>query len=294
MNAILPARGRAELRAAQLPAAPLEHAARPPLVVSYGAGVDSTAMLVAMWRRGIRPDLILFADTGAEKPETYAYLPIINAWLAAVGFPPVTVVRYRPKRAPYRNLEGKCLANETLPSLAFGKHSCSLVFKVEPQNRFVQAWEPARLAWDAGLRVVKAIGYDSGEQDCRRRRKADTASAKKVREGHIDATRYAYWYPLQEWGIDRVECLRLIALAGLPVPVKSACFFCPASRKSEVVWLRDTHPVLFRRALRIERNARDGKHGLSSVAGLGRSFAWESLQLVPAGAVVDQVECLRP
>ena len=265
-----------------------------PLVVSYGVGVDSTAMLVAMQRRDIRPDLVLFSDVGAEKPETYAYLPIINAWLASVGFPLVTVVRYRPKRAPYRNLEGKCLANQTLPSLAFGKHSCSLVFKVEPQNRFVQEWPPALRAWASGHRVRKAIGYDSGEQDCRRRRKADAAVANNERAGHIDAQRYAYWYPLQEWNIDRVECLRLIALAGLPVPIKSACFFCPASRKSEVVWLRDTHPMLFRRALRIERTARDGKHGLKSVAGLGRSFAWESLQYVPAGAVVDQVECLRP
>lgn len=38
-------------------------APKAPLVVSYGVGVDSTAMLVAMQQRGIRPDLILFADT---------------------------------------------------------------------------------------------------------------------------------------------------------------------------------------------------------------------------------------
>lgn len=33
-----------------------------PLVVCYGAGRDSTALLVGLWRRGIRPDLILFAE----------------------------------------------------------------------------------------------------------------------------------------------------------------------------------------------------------------------------------------
>lgn len=267
---------------------------RVPLVVSYGAGVDSTAMLVAMWRRGIRPDLILFADTGAELPETYAYLPVINAWLLSVGFPPVTVVRYRPKRAKYQTLEAKCLKNETLPSLAFGKHSCSLVFKVEPQNRYVREWAPACRAWASGARVIKAIGYDNGDQDCRRRLKADAAVAKRTAKGDADALRYEYWYPLQAWGIDRIECLLLIANAGLPRPVKSACFFCPASKKSEIIRLRDTHPVLFQRALRIERGARDGKHGLSTVAGLGRSFAWESLHEIAADAVVDQAECLRP
>ena len=67
--------------------------ARPPLVVSCGLGVDSVSMLIGMRARGIVPDLILFADTGDEKPETYAYLPILQAWLAANGFPPVTVVR---------------------------------------------------------------------------------------------------------------------------------------------------------------------------------------------------------
>lgn len=268
-----------------------------PLVVSYGIGVDSTALLVAMWRRGIRPDLILFADTGdgdGEKPETYAYLPIINAWLEKVGFPLVTVVRYVPTRAPYHTLEGKCLANETLPSLAFGKHSCSLVFKVEPQEKYIKSWAPAIEAWAAGHRVVKAIGYDNGAQDCRRRAKADRAVAKKAANGHQDARKYEYWYALQEWGIDRVECLRLIAMAGLPVPMKSACWFCPASTKREVIWLRDNHPPLFRRAINMENGARTGRHGLDTVKGLGRKFAWSELALVPADAVLDEPEMLRP
>ena len=41
-----------------------------PLAVAYGSGVDSTAMLIEFVRRGILPDLILFADTGGEKPKT--------------------------------------------------------------------------------------------------------------------------------------------------------------------------------------------------------------------------------
>lgn len=268
--------------------------ARPPLVVAYGVGVDSTALLVALWRRGIRPDLILFADAGGEKPETYAYLAIINAWLSAVGFPQVTVVRYAPKLAPYTTLEGKCLANETLPSLAFGKHSCSIVFKADPQHKFVKQWPPAIEAWAAGQRVIKAIGYDNGDQDCRRRAKADRAVAKKAEKGNADARQYEYWYPLQEWGVDRIECLRLITLAGLPVPMKSACWFCPASKKSEIIWLRDTHPPLFKRALAMEDRARDGRHGLDTVKGLGRKFAWRDLALVPTESISDEIEMLRP
>jgi hypothetical protein len=268
-----------------------------PLVVSYGVGVDSTAMLVAMQQRGIRPDAILFADTKAEKPETYAYIPVMNEWLRKVGFPEITVVTYAPKRSttPYDSMEGKWLANETLPSLAFGFHSCATVFKHGPMDAWVKAWAPAMTCWAAGGRVRKAIGYDNAKRDCQRSAKFVRVSDKQRESGDGEATRYDYWFPLQEWGIDREECIRVIESAGLPVPMKSACFFCPASKKSEIVWLRDTHPVLFHRAIRIETGARDGKHGLKTTAGLGRKFAWADLADVPADQIEDdEAELARP
>jgi hypothetical protein len=42
-------------------------ASRPLLVPAYGAGRDSTALLIELHRRGIVPDLILFADTRLGK-----------------------------------------------------------------------------------------------------------------------------------------------------------------------------------------------------------------------------------
>lgn len=96
--------------------------ARLSALVAYGLGVDSTAMLVELARRDIRPDLILFADTGGEKPETYEYLHVIRPFLASVGFPDVVTVRYQPKRAVYHTLEGQCLHTGTLP-LAYGGKS---------------------------------------------------------------------------------------------------------------------------------------------------------------------------
>lgn len=71
--------------------------------------------------------------------------------------------------------------------------------------------------------------------------------------------------------MDRAACERSIRDAGLPVPPKSSCFFCPASKKREIVWLREHHPELLERAPAIEANAQPS---LTSVVGLGRSFAW--------------------
>ncbi len=61
---------------------------------------------------------------------------------------------------------------------------------------------------------------------------------------------------------------------GLPVPPKSACWHCPGSKLGEVLDLKRDHPDLYARAVAIEDRARDGKHGLDTVKGLGRTWAW--------------------
>ncbi len=263
---------------------------RCPLVVAYGLGVNSTAMLVEFAHRGIRPDLILFADTAGEKPETYAYLPVIQRYLKRVKFPPVVTVRYEPVRAAYRTLEEQCLHTGTLPSLAYGGKSCSLKYKRTPQDKYILRTYPPAEHVGNGTRVVRAIGFDAAES---RRTYAGVVKAigldageghrltwakpapgperKPSREAWLDEHYFAYWYPLHEWGMDRAACERCIRDAGLPVPVKSACFFCPASKKQEILQLRDRHPDLLDRALAIEDAARPS---LTSVKGLGRSFSW--------------------
>ncbi len=262
-----------------------------PLVVAYGLGVNSTAMLVEFARRGITPDLILFADTGGEKPETYAYLPVIQSYLKEVGFPPVVTVRYEPKTAPYRTLEGQCLHTGTLPSLAYGGKSCSVKWKRQPQDAYILRQFPCAAL--AGRRVVRAIGFDAGEGRrtyagvvkavgldagehhrltwARPAAGGDPKPRRPSREAWLDANVFAYFYPLMEWGMDRAACERAIRDAGLPVPPKSSCFFCPASKRAEILWLREHHPRLLARALAVEANARPN---LTSVKGLGRSFAW--------------------
>jgi hypothetical protein len=183
---------------------------------------------VGLVARRIRPDAILFADVGAEKDETYAYLPIINKYLKRHGFPTVTVVRYEPQNfkhyPPYATLEQNCLTNGTLPSEAFGFGSCSMKWKAAPQKKWLQSWAPAIECWANGGKIRRAIGFDNSGADKKRRCAAESITDKD----------FDYWYPLQEWGWDRETCKAQIAAAGLPVPPKSSCFFCPNMNPSEV------------------------------------------------------------
>lgn len=238
-------------------------AAKLPLVVSYGAGVDSTAMLVGMHQRGERPDVILFADTGAEMPGTYDYLPIIDAWLASVGFPALTIVRNACPRAKHVSIFANCETNETLPGQAFrggqpGGGNCSARWKHEPMDRWL---------YRAGyLARTRCIGYDAGKRDSKRAAKGSPEATKHKRD--------TFRYPLQEWGWDRERCEREIAAAGLPVPPKSSCYICPAMKPEELRTMARKHPALLRNAIRLEGVARAGRHGLRTVKGLGRKFAW--------------------
>ncbi len=235
-----------------------------PFIVNYGGGVDSTAMLIEFKRRGIRPDVILFANTGNEKPRTYEYVRMFHRWLLANGMPGVMCVRRRKSRPSktgpgYRTLEGNCLQNGTLPSLAFRRPGCSLKWKVEPMDRWLSTWAPAVECWAYGGKPRKAIGYDAGPKDSRRA------------VNRLEDDRFTYWYPLREWGWTREDCEREILAEGLPLPPKSACYFCPASQKDEVRELAREQPLLFMRAIAMEDNARPN---LQTIKGLGGCGSW--------------------
>lgn len=229
-----------------------------PVIAAWGAGVDSTAMIIEWLAQGRRLDVVLHADTGSEKPETYAYVPVFRRWLEERGIP-LVVVKYQPRDfknwPPYYSLEENCVSNGTLPAVAFARHSCSLKWKVQPQDKWAASWAPAQRVWAAGGKVLKLIGYDASPQDSRRYAHAASLGPDE---------RYDYAYPLREWGWDRAACEERIRAAGLPVPVKSACFFCSAQKPNE---LRALSPAHLRRIVLLEARA---KPRLRNIDGLWR------------------------
>ena len=281
------------------------------LAVCYGAGVDSTALLLALKLADLTPGIITFADLVAEKPETMAHLDRMQSILARWGWPPITICRKRTlPETGYDDLYGNCIANETLPSLAFGLRSCSIKWKQKPQDQALKgcksgpnASAPHPIWMEAqrrGERIVKLIGYDCSAADMRRSKKLPTAD-----------TDFDFLYPLQMLGWTRQDCIDIITavLGSDYVPIKSACFFCPASKTWELFWLAAHHPDLLERALVLEHNALTGRHSrfdavefgatweelvrnsdrfpsTNTTVGLGRSFSWN--QWARVNGVVDE------
>lgn len=234
----------------------------PLTIVTFGGGTDSTAVCVEMVRRGEPPPYaILFADTGGERPHTYRHIDHFSDWLELAGYPRITTVR-----SPKETLEEMCLRLNVLPSVAYGWKTCSARFKIEPQEKWLRNDERVRAEWDAGRTITKIVGFEYGEE----RRVRPSKDPRMVNR-----------YPLIEWEMDREACLASIQAAGIALPGKSACFFCPNSKKAEILALRVQEPALYDRAVAMEANATKN----TQVKGLGRQWAWS--WLTEAAEVVD-------
>lgn len=261
-------------------------------------------MLILLAKLKVKVDLILFADTGGELLETYDYLETFSDWLISEGMPPITVVNKaiggvsdnrvvlkQAKRvfnflifssninlfayclwslnlsnSQYATLEEQCLITQTLPSQAYGRKSCSVIWKIEPQDKFVKQWLIDNDK--AGSQIIRCIGYHSGEQN--------RVFNKSTKQPMLEEGDYLYSYPLIENSIDEMRCRMLIASVGLKVPPKSSCFFCPNRSPKEVQSLPQE---LRDRGELIEQTNKLGVHHRegTSVKGLGRRFAWSDL-----------------
>ena len=257
---------------------------RPLLVVADGMGVDSSGMLEGLRRLGVRPDIILHAETGDEWPETIAFREERQRWLRSIGFPPFIMVQRNPGVSevtgmPFSTLGEKCLAYKSLPGQAFGKKSCSSEWKIRPQEAWLAKDPRAQALWARGGKVVKAIGYDAGYRDSRR-------AHHLTNDEH-----YEYVYPLREWGWDRPRIIAELRAVGAPIPPKSACYFCPASKPWEIARLVRDHPALADRIVAIEDTAQPNLKGIEGL--WGRTVKGFRGAIPKPGAMAEFIRALR-
>lgn len=201
-------------------------------VLSFGGGVQTTALAV-LWARGdVDADACVMADTGGETPETYTHVEKVRAWLRRWDRD-LEVVRH-----PGGSLEDWTLQRSTpIPirtRTAFGHRQCTNKWKIEPVKRWAR---------DRGAdQLVLLLGISTDEV---RRVKPD-------RERWVERR-----YPLLDARLSRADCLDLAREAGLGDPPKSACFYCPLQSMDRWRWLAAEHPDLFARAQLMEHAVND-------------------------------------
>lgn len=211
---------------------------------SFGGGVQSTTALVMAASGELDYRTFIMANVGddSEHPGTLRYLEqYAIPYAAAHGIELVVVNRVMKRSGKVRTLY-EDLTREGSRSLkipvrmsngAPGTRSCTASFKIA-----VIADELKRRGATAEHPATVGIGISLDE----------IARANKRRcEPHERIE-----YPLLERGIRRSDCARIIRRAGLPVPPKSSCWFCPFHRPETWHDMRRDTPELFEKACQLE------------------------------------------
>jgi hypothetical protein len=218
-------------------------------VVSFGGGVQSTALLVLAAQQRIDFSTLLFANVAAdsEHPTTLRYVHDVAAPFAAShGLALHELHRVRRDGTP-ETLYGRLTrpGSRSLPipvrmpdTGAPGTRSCTLDFKI----RVIGGWLREHGAVPDSPATV-AIGFSTDE--------VHRANRKRAKPWETPA------YPLLDLGLSRAACQALIARAGIPVPPKSACWFCPFHRPATWAEMRRDEPELFERSVALERLLND-------------------------------------
>lgn len=208
-------------------------------IVKYGGGVNSTAMLILMLKKDIPIDVILFCDTGGEKPQTYEFLPIFDQWLRRKYGKGITIIRRDP------GLYDLCLEKGILPSRRL--RWCTFKYKIDTTNEYIRR---LGLPW-----IDMYIGFDGGEEG----RVERVAGLDQFRSKENYEIFVKMHYPLNLCDISREKCMRIIDKEGLPVPVKSGCFFCPFRGAEDFISMKRDEPELFQKCVELEKRNRKGQ-----------------------------------
>lgn len=207
-------------------------------IISYGGGVQSTSLMVLAAQRRIDFPTFVFANVGddSEHPDTLRYVREVAAPYAQQhGIELVTLDRTR-RDGTVETLYGRLTrpGSRSLPIPVRmsngkpGRRSCTSDFKIRPIGKWLKAHGAS-----ASNPATVGIGISLDEIWRVNRRRAEPYEQPV--------------YPLLEHDppLRRADCETIIRDAGLPVPGKSACFFCPMKRPASWAEMRRDRPDLF-------------------------------------------------
>lgn len=193
-------------------------------VLSYGGGVNSSAMIFHLIESGQPIDLVIFADTGEEEARTYDAVERMREVLKAHEIP------FYQVQSHHGNLYDYYLRKKAVPSVM--RRDCTYKFKVSPLRKFL------RQKYGKAQRFRMYIGIASDE--FHRMRTSDVQ--------YIENS-----YPLIEADISRSGCLEILERHGFHAE-KSGCIGCPFRPRAEWIDMAQNNPEEFSRWERLELN----------------------------------------
>lgn len=239
--------------------------------VSLGAGTQSSALLVmsALGLHGCpRADVAIFADTQAEPAWVYEQLAVLAPWAGARGIPVITATRGSLEDDTMSAHKGQRTRFAAIPAFTTGRdgratplrRQCTREYKIEVIER----------------KARELMGFARGERIAGRA-KAEALIGISIDEADRMKPSRTPWvtslHPLIDARLNRDACVRILQEAGLPVPRKSACVFCPYHDDRYWLDLKQEFPGEFERAARFDDGIRDmSKSGVKGQVFLHRSL----------------------
>jgi hypothetical protein len=228
---------------------------------SYGGGTQSTAALVLAAEGKIDYRTFLFANVGedSEYPDTLRYVhEYAEPFAALAGIELVELRKQLRDGSPQTLMERIEASEKSIPipvrmgkDGAPGNRTCTAEFKIRVIEK-----ELRRRGATKEEKAIVGIGISTDEPG-RVGAEVDPRTAYQLRH-----------YPLFELGVSRADCQQIILGAGLPVPPRSACYFCPFHTAEEWRRLARRRPELFEKACQLE----DKMHARGQALGRGEFF----------------------
>jgi hypothetical protein len=215
-------------------------------VIAYGGGVQSTALVVLAATGAIRADVALFCNVGddSEHPATITYVrDVATPWAHEHGFTVETLHKRKRDGTPAETLLERLMRPESrslpipvrMPDTgAPGTRSCTADYKIQVIGRWLRERGHGKTLGPADVMI--GISTDEIQRAGRGR---DEKWERRV-------------YPLLDLGLSRTDCKNVIRDAGLAVPPKSACYFCPFHRPATWREMRRDEPDLFAKSQQLE------------------------------------------
>lgn len=224
-------------------------------VFSFGGGWQSVAAVVLQAQGKMKPyDLFVFASVGYDsEPETHDYLnQVLMPYAARHGIECVTTSRDKGLLEALRSDTRSVQIPVYMANGAPGRRTCTTDWKIRQVDRFVRRLVTPNCHVEIGL------GFSMDEQErCRPERQQwhahEQENAKRPRPIGFNKRNT---YPLLtevEKPIWRTDIPAIIESAGLPVPPKSACWYCPFSSRTRWIEMRRNNPARFAEAVALER-----------------------------------------